>query len=52
VRAQHLVFDLDLVLGEEEGVVAEEQLGANRLRVRVEQTGCGEAATTLFLGQR
>ena len=52
VGAQHLVLDLDLVLGEEEGMVAEEQLSANRLRVRVEQTGCGEGATTLLLGQR
>jgi hypothetical protein len=51
VRTQHLVLDLDLVLGEEEREVAEKRLGAHGLRVRMEQTGCGEGATTLFLGQ-
>ena len=52
VSAQHLVLDLDLVEGKEERVAAEEQLGANRFRPRVDQAGVGERAATLFLSQR
>ena len=42
VGAQHLVLDLDLVEREEEGAAADEQPGANRLRTRMKETGCGK----------
>ena len=51
VGAQHLVLDLDLVESEEEGAAADEQLGDNRLRARMKQTGCGERVATLLLSQ-
>ena len=52
VGPEHFVFDLNLVLGEEEGMVAQEQLSADGVGVWVEQPGCDERAATLFLGQR
>ena len=52
MRAQHLVLDLDLVEREEEGAAAYKQLGNNRLRARMQQTGCGERVATLLLSQR
>lgn len=52
VGTQQLVFDLDLVLCEEEGMVAQKQLSADGVGVWVEQPGCEERAETLFLGQR
>jgi hypothetical protein len=51
VSAQHLVLNLDLVEGEEERVVSEEQGGLNGVGMRVEQTACRQSAASLFLGQ-
>lgn len=52
VRAEHLVLGLYLVGSEEEGVVAEEQGGTDRLGATMEQTGDGKGLAPLFLGQR
>ncbi len=52
VGTQHLVLDLDLVERQEEGVVADKQLGTDRVWMGVEQSSCGKCATTLFQAQR
>src|SRR6516225_9041292 len=49
---QHLVFDLDLVECLKEGIAGDKHLGSDRIRMRVEQAGCGKGATTLFQAQR
>src|SRR6266702_4128132 len=46
MRAQHLVLDLDLVRGVEEGLAAVEQQRSHRLRVRMDQAGSLESLPT------
>src|SRR5438128_3523992 len=51
MSAEHLVFDLDLVRRQQEGVVGAEQQRLHGVRMRVEQTGCFEASYTVSLAQ-
>src|SRR5437879_574255 len=51
MSAEHLVFDLDLVGRQEEGIVGAEQQRLHVVRMRVEQTGCFEASYTVSLAQ-